>query len=267
MQPRKSTLWSLFLGRPTAFCSWTRTSKLRRMWASCLSSGTRTNWGTAWLEETSASKPGCMLGWFVIAWFREKGPTRGVCTVHPRRTSREPKTFADEGLRYSESWIPRMLCFTDVCVPPPVITSVVSEDSQVPPFFTSRWIPAVHKELYVIWKFISPQMGLLSSPPSVVLLKARSQTSLLFRDSPKREHIVSLALCFLLDFYISSIYCSGLDFLCVCICGTQFPLGNTHFSWDCVFQGVKYADFNTNPNPMVPGNCIIIDSIITFYID
>lgn len=160
MQPRKSTLWSLFLGRPTAFCSWIRTSKSRRMSASCLSSGTRTNWGTAWLEETSASKPACMLGWFVIAWFREKGPTCAVYTVHPRRTSREPKTFADEGSRYSESWILRMFCFTDVCVPP-VITSVVSEDSQIPPFFTSRWIPAVHKELYVcasvIWKFISPK--------------------------------------------------------------------------------------------------------------
>lgn len=190
MQPRKSTLWSLFLGRPTAFCSWIRTSKSRRMWASCLSSGTRTSWGTAWLEETSASKPACMLGWFVIAWFREKGPTCAVYTVHPRRTSREPKTLADEGWRYRESWILRMFCFTDVCVPPPVITSLVSEDSHIPPFFTSRWIPAAHKELYVcasvIWKFISPQTGLLSPPPSAVLLKARSQTSLLCRDSQKR---------------------------------------------------------------------------------
>lgn len=113
MQPRKSTLWSLFLGRPTAFCSWIRTSKSMRMWASCLSSGTRTNWGTAWLEETSASKPACMLGWFVIAWFRGKGPTRSVYTVHPLRTSREP----DEGSRYSESWILRMCVFLFLILP------------------------------------------------------------------------------------------------------------------------------------------------------
>lgn len=75
MQPRRCMLWSLFLGRPTAFWSWIRPSKSRPTSASCLSSGTRTNWDTVWLEETSASKPVCLFEWSVIAWIRKKVST------------------------------------------------------------------------------------------------------------------------------------------------------------------------------------------------
>lgn len=61
MQRRKSTPWSQFLGRPMASWSWISPFTSRLTWASCLSSGTRTNWDTAWLEETLASNSSAFM--------------------------------------------------------------------------------------------------------------------------------------------------------------------------------------------------------------
>lgn len=72
MQLREPTSESRFLGKPTESWSCSSQSTSRRTWAPCPSSETRTNWATAWPEETLDFKLGVtflMFGMFSLIFF------------------------------------------------------------------------------------------------------------------------------------------------------------------------------------------------------